>query len=94
MAQIPVRGHGDRSGGRAGGLAVATLIVLAWMRFPTEDNPAMQYILSPRLSWPIASSAWASSSVVGLLAGIPPGAARRGGGTGGITAVRIRKGGV
>src|SRR5438132_12207712 len=41
------------SGGLVG-LATAALIVLGVDAIPTEDNPAMQYILNPKLSLPIA----------------------------------------
>src|SRR5260370_41756582 len=63
------------SGGLVG-LAVATLIVLGVDAIPTEVNEAMQYILSPRLAWPIPLI-WVGILIgVGLLAGILP--ARRG----------------
>ena len=54
------------------GLAVASLIVIGVDAIPTEGNPAMQYILSPRLSWPIALTCVAILISVGLLAGVLP----------------------
>lgn len=59
------------SGGLAG-LTVATLIVLGVAAIPTEGNPAMQYILSPTLSWPITLLCVGILIGVGLLAGILP----------------------
>ena len=59
------------SGGLVG-LAVATLIVIGVDAIPTEGNPAMQYILNPKLSWPIALTCVAILIGVGLLAGILP----------------------
>src|SRR5256885_4308332 len=53
------------SGGLVG-LAAAALIVLGVDAIPTEDNPAMQYILNPKLSWPIALIC------VGILIGVGP----------------------
>ena len=59
------------SGGLAG-LTVATLIVLGVAAIPTAGNPAMQYILSPTLSWPITLLCVGILIGVGLLAGILP----------------------
>jgi putative ABC transport system permease protein len=59
------------SGGLVG-LATAALIVLGVDAIPTEGNPAMQYILNPRLSWPIALICVGILIGVGLLAGILP----------------------
>src|SRR5690349_8234861 len=59
------------SGGLAG-LVTAALIVLGVDQIPTEGNPAMQYILSPRLSWPIALICVSILIGVGLLAGVLP----------------------
>jgi putative ABC transport system permease protein len=59
------------SGGLAG-LVTAALIVLGVDQIPTEGNPAMQYILSPRLSWPIALICVSILIGVGLMAGLLP----------------------
>ena len=59
------------SGGLVG-LTTAALIVIGVDAIPTEGNPAMQYILNPRLSWPIALICVAILIGVGLLAGILP----------------------
>jgi putative ABC transport system permease protein len=59
------------SGGLVG-LATAALIVVGVDAIPTGDNPAMQYILSPKLSWPIALICVSILIGVGLLAGILP----------------------
>ena len=59
------------SGGLVG-LATAALIVLGVDAIPTEDNPAMQYILNPKLSWPIALICVSILIGVGLIAGILP----------------------
>jgi len=54
------------------GLAVAALIVLGVDAIPTEGNPAMQYILSPKLSWAIALICVSILIAVGLAAGFLP----------------------
>ena len=54
------------------GLAVAAAIVMGVDTIPAEENPAMQYILNPRLSWPIALGCVGLLIVVGLVAGILP----------------------
>ena len=59
------------SGGLVG-LATAALIVIGVDAIPKEDNPAMQYILNPRLSWPIAFICVGILLSVGLMAGILP----------------------
>lgn len=59
------------SGGLVG-LALAAAIVTAVDAIPSEDNPAMQYILNPALSWPIALGCVALLMVIGLAAGILP----------------------
>ena len=59
------------SGGLVG-LVTAALIVIGVDAIPTEDNPAMQYLLSPRLSWPIALICVGILMGVGLIAGILP----------------------
>jgi len=59
------------SGGLVG-LATAALIVIGVDAIPSGDNPAMQYILSPKLSWPIALICVSILIGVGLIAGILP----------------------
>lgn len=53
------------------GLAVASLIVVGVDSIPSGD-PAMQYILNPRLSWPIALVAVGVLTGIGLTAGVLP----------------------
>jgi len=50
----------------------AALIVLGVDAIPTEGNPAMQYILNPKLSWPIALICVGILISIGLLAGMLP----------------------
>jgi putative ABC transport system permease protein len=59
------------SGGLVG-LVTAALIVFGVDAIPTEGNPAMQYILNPKLSWPIALICVAILIGVGLIAGMLP----------------------
>src|SRR5207244_3688069 len=59
------------SGGLVG-LVTAALIVMGVDAIPTAGNPAMQYILSPKLSWPIALICVGILIGVGLMAGILP----------------------
>jgi len=59
------------SGGLVG-LVTAALIVLGVDAIPTEGNPAMQYILNPKLSWPIALICVGILISIGLLAGMLP----------------------
>ena len=59
------------SGGLVG-LTTAALLVIGVDAIPTEGNPAMQYILNPKLSWPIALICVAILIGVGLVAGILP----------------------
>jgi len=59
------------SGGLVG-LVTAALIVTGVDAIPTEGNPAMQYILNPKLSWPIALICVGILISVGLLAGVLP----------------------
>jgi putative ABC transport system permease protein len=59
------------SGGLAG-LAAAVLIVVGVNTIPTDGNPAMAYLLNPRLSWPIAIFCVGTLVVIGLVAGILP----------------------
>ena len=58
-------------GGGLFGLAIASLLVAGINSVPSE-NPAMQYILNPRLSLPIASACVGLLMVIGLAAGILP----------------------
>ena len=72
MAQFLFEAMAIALSGGLVGLTVATLIVLGVDAIPTEDNPAMQYILNPKLSWPIALICVGILIGVGLLAGILP----------------------
>lgn len=54
------------------GLAAAALVVLGVDAIPSEENPAMQYILNPKLSWPIAVICVSILMGVGLIAGLLP----------------------
>ena len=72
MAQFLFEAMAIALSGGLVGLAVATLIVLGVDAIPTEGNEAMQYILNPRLSWPIALICVGILMGVGLLAGILP----------------------
>jgi putative ABC transport system permease protein len=72
MAQFLFEAMAIALSGGLVGLAVATLIVLGVDAIPTEGNEAMQYILNPRLSWPIALICVGILIGVGLLAGILP----------------------
>ncbi len=58
-------------GGGLLGLAVASLLVMGIGSVPSE-NPAMEYILNPRLSLPIASACVGLLMLIGLVAGILP----------------------
>jgi putative ABC transport system permease protein len=57
--------------GGAIGLAVAGLVV-AGIRAIPGDDPAMQYIANPILSWPIALGCAATLAFIGLAAGFLP----------------------
>jgi putative ABC transport system permease protein len=57
--------------GGAVGLAVAGLVV-AGVRAIPGDDPAMQYIANPILSWPIALGCAATLALIGLAAGFLP----------------------
>lgn len=57
--------------GGAVGLAVAGLVV-AGVRAIPGDDPAMQYIANPILSWPIALGCAATLTLIGLAAGVLP----------------------
>src|SRR5207237_1407160 len=72
MAQFLFEAMAIALSGGLVGLAVATLIVLGVDAIPTEGNEAMQYILNPKLSWPIALICVGILIGVGLLAGILP----------------------
>ena len=58
-------------GGGLLGLAVASLLVVGIDSIPSE-NPAMEYILNPKLSLPIASICVGMLMAIGLVAGILP----------------------
>jgi len=72
MAQFVFEGLAIVLSGGLVGLVTAALIVIGVDAIPTEDNPAMQYLLSPRLSWPIALICVGILMGVGLIAGILP----------------------
>ncbi len=72
MAQFLFEAMAIAVSGGLVGLAVASLIVLGVDAIPTEGNPAMQYILSPKLSWPIALICVSILIAVGLAAGLLP----------------------
>ena len=58
-------------GGGLLGLTIATLLVTGIDSIPS-DNPAMEYILNPKLSLPIASMCVGMLMAIGLVAGILP----------------------
>ena len=58
-------------GGGLLGLAIASLLVIGIDSIPS-DNPAMEYILNPKLSLPIASICVGMLMAIGLVAGILP----------------------
>ncbi len=58
-------------GGGLLGLAMASLLVIGIDSLPS-DNPAMEYILNPKLSLPIASICVGLLMAIGLVAGILP----------------------
>ena len=58
-------------GGGLLGLAIASGIVVGVDAIPS-DNQAMEYILNPKLSWPIAGICVSILASIGLLAGILP----------------------
>jgi len=47
-------------------------VVWAVNLVPTGDNPALQYVVRPALSWPIASICVSILVGIGLLAGFLP----------------------
>jgi len=53
------------------GISVAGLIVAAVRALPADD-PAMQYIANPILSWPIALGCAGTLALIGLAAGVLP----------------------
>jgi len=57
--------------GGAIGMAVASAIVVGVDSIPA-GNEAMQYLLNPKLSWPIALAALAILTGIGLVAGVLP----------------------
>jgi putative ABC transport system permease protein len=59
------------SGGLVG-LGVAAAIVKGVDNIPTEGNEAMQYILNPAMTWPIALGCVLLLVIIGLAAGILP----------------------
>lgn len=58
-------------GGGLIGLGIASLLVVGIDAIPADD-PAMQYILNPKLSWPIASLCVGILMTIGLVAGLLP----------------------
>lgn len=65
-------GDAERHWGRGLiGLTFSALVVLGVDSLPI-DNPAMEYILNPKLSWPIALICVSILAAIGLLAGILP----------------------
>jgi putative ABC transport system permease protein len=54
------------------GLVVAAALVFGVDAIPTDNNPAMAYLLNPKLSWPIALICVGTLILVGLVAGILP----------------------
>ena len=72
MAQFLFEAMAIAVSGGLVGLAVAALVVLGVNAIPTQGNPAMQYILSPKLSWAIALICVSILIAVGLAAGLLP----------------------
>jgi putative ABC transport system permease protein len=72
MAQFLFEAMAIALSGGLVGLALAALIVTGVAAIPAGDNPAMQYILSPTLSWPITLLCVVILIGVGLLAGFLP----------------------
>lgn len=58
--------------GGGAGMLVSGGIVAGVNAIPSEDNPAMQYIAHPSLSWPIALGAVGILVAIGLVAGVLP----------------------
>ena len=72
MAQFLFEAMAIAVSGGLVGLVTAALIVFGVDAIPTEGNPAMQYILNPKLSWPIALICVGILISIGLLAGMLP----------------------
>jgi len=72
MAQFLFEAMAIAVSGGLTGLAVATAIVLGVDAIPQGDNPAMQYLLNPKLPWSIALLCVGTLVAVGLAAGILP----------------------
>src|SRR5207247_8850498 len=72
MAQFLFEAMAIALSGGLVGLVVAALLVFGVDAIPTEGNEAMQYILNPKLSWPIALICVGILIGVGLLAGLLP----------------------
>jgi putative ABC transport system permease protein len=72
MAQFLFEAMAIAVSGGLVGLAVAVALVLGVDAIPAGDNPAMQYLLNPRLSWPIALLCVGTLVLVGLVAGFLP----------------------
>lgn len=72
MAQFLFEAMAIAVSGGLVGLAVAAALVLGVDAIPSGDNPAMEYLLNPRLSWPIALLCVGTLILVGLVAGILP----------------------
>ena len=72
MAQFMFEAMAVAVSGGLVGLAMAALIVTGVSAIPPSDNPAKQYLLNPRLSWPIALICVSILITVGLVAGILP----------------------
>ncbi len=72
MAQFLFEAMAIAVSGGLVGLAVATALVLGIDAIPAGDNPAMEYLLNPVLSWPIALVCVGTLVAVGLVAGILP----------------------
>jgi putative ABC transport system permease protein len=68
------------------GLSASALVVAGVNAIPGED-PAMQYIANPILSWPIAVICVSILLMIGLLAGILP--ARRAAAVDPVEALRL-----
>ncbi|HTS89379.1 MAG TPA: ABC transporter permease [Gemmatimonadales bacterium] len=72
MAQFIFEAMAIAVSGGLVGLSVAVLLVLGVSAIPQGDNPAMQYLLNPRLPWTIALLCVGTLVLVGLVAGILP----------------------
>lgn len=72
MAQFLFEAMAIAVSGGLVGLVAAAGIVFGVDAIPSESNPAMQYILNPKLSWPIALGCVSTLVLVGLVAGLLP----------------------